>query len=205
MVRISEEEIARRKLAGQAKREQRAKKRKAHEAKQEDELPPGLQDSLKDMALYLERVYYKRAVLTEEKTEELRALLLPNATDLQRFNAYEKCIHEYEAIIFYAWRISEELCDLVFAFWDNVLSNPKATFTGNSILRIMGGRPNKNLLKIIETHKDKFSKEFYFSKILKDQVQRCLQISGPYDFSSNCYGTWTEEEREIWKKIERVF
>ncbi len=205
MVRISKEEIARRKLAGQAKREQRAKKKKALEAKLEDELPPGLKDSLESMALYLERVYQKKAVLTDEKVEELKNLLLPNETDIKRFKAYQKCIHEYEAIIFYAWEISEELCDLVFVFWDNVLSNPDAVFTGNSIIRIMGGRPKANLVKILETHKDKFEKELYFSRILKERAQKCLEVSGPYDFSSHCYGTWTQEEKDRWQKIERLF
>lgn len=210
MARLTQEEIERLKAAGAAKREERRAKReaRAQQFPQQEEklpLPADFEDKLHDAWFSLERWAYKRGEVSEEEIEEIQKLFLPEATEELRFKAYKRFFHDYEALIFYSWRMSEKLCDAAFVFWDEVLSHPEAKFSGNSIVRILGGRPNKNLLKIMQNHRGKFFEESAFARVLKDIVLKHLRQPGIWNFETFAYDTWTPEEKQILQDIKSLF
>ena len=207
---MTPEQIERLKAQGAAKREARKAKREAmlQQFPQQNEklpLPADFEDQLHDAWSSLERQAYGRCVVSEEKMAEIPKLFLPDATEELRFKAYKRFFHDYEALIFYSWRTSEKLCDAAFAFWDEILSHPDARFSGNSIVRILGGRPNKNLLKIMQKHKGKFFEESAFAGVLKDIVLKHDRQPGLWNFDTFTYDPWTPEEKQILQDIKSLF
>lgn len=210
MARISQEEIERLKAAGAAKREARRAKREAilQQLPQQNEklpLPADFEDQLHDAWYSLERWAYGRGEVSEEKMDEISKLFLPEATEELRFKAYKRFFYDYESLIFYSWTMSDKLCDAAFVFWDEILSHPDAKFSGNSIIRILGGRPNKNLLKIIQKHKSKFLEENIFARVLKDIVLKHEKQPGLWNFETMAYDPWTLEEKQIFEEIKSLF
>ena len=209
---MTKEEITRAIEAGAAKRAERQAKRhqllmQKRQASEEEpfEFPVGFEKRLKSAWTNLERIFYKRSVLSEELTEEVKNLFFPEADDEFRFHVYRKFFHDYEALIFYAWVTSRELCDAAYRFWDCVLKNPEAIVSGNSIVRIFGARPNKNLLKIMKTHREKFLSDSVFKKILAEIVSRYLVEPGLWNFETGSFDPWSKEERQIWVEIQKLF
>lgn len=210
MARLTQEEIERLKAAGAAKREARKAKREAmlQQFPQQEEklpLPSDFEDQLHDAWYSLERMACGRGEVSEEKMAEIPKLFLPEATEELRFKAYKRFFHDYEALIFYSWRMSEKLCDAAYAFWDEILSHPDAKFSGNSIVRIIGGRPNKNLLKIMQKHRGKFFEESAFARVLKEIVLKHDRQPGLWNFEKMAYDPWTPEEKQILEEIKSLF
>ena len=169
-------------------------------------LPADFKKRLKATWEQLEHVYFKRAQMTPELSEEVKALFLPDADDEFRFKVYQKFFHDYEALIFYAWVISDELCDAAFTFWDNVLGHPDVIFSGNSVVRVLSGRPNQNLLNVFKNHREKFFGESnIFKKVLCDIIERYNREPGLWNFETKSYDEWTEDERKILQQIHDLF
>lgn len=199
---------AEKRAARQAKREAAMREMEANRKQTEeiDNLPVDFEKRLKSTWDYMEHVYYKHVQMTPEVAEEAKALFFPDADDEFRFKVYQKFFHDYETLIFYAWVTSDELCDAAFKFWDNVLKNPNAVFSGNSVIRVLAGRPNQNLLKIFKNHREKFFGEGnIFRIILCDIIERYLREPGLWNFETKSYDEWNEEERRILEQIHDLF
>ena len=204
---MTPEEIKRQVELGSAKRAERAAKKAVAQQKVEEKshFDYGFQNQVKQAGLFLEKVYYHRADLTPEKEKEIEDLFLPKADKSLKAATYQLYMGEYEILIFYSWEVSKSLQKAAFSFWDEVLEDDKSSFSGNSIIRILGGRPNEYLLKILQNHKAKFFAEPHFRRILLTIVERSLQEKGPFDFHTRTFGTWTEKEKEIWQQILMLF
>jgi len=196
---MTAEEILRAKAAGAAKREERKKRSEGI-----IELPKDFEEKLQSAWWRLERLHSKNARISPELAEEVRALFLPEASKETHFKVYQRYFHDYETLIYYAWSF-KELGNEAFRFWDDALSHPGATFTGNSILRILGGRPDENLLKIMQRHGKLFSEESdAFKIVLRDLVDRSLAEPGHFDFRTKTFSPWTERELEILQEIKKL-
>lgn len=210
---MTREEIERAIAAGAEKRAVRQAKRdamrKLEQDKQQEEslgLSPDFEQRLRCAWGQLERVYYNHNVLSDELSAEVKALFLPDADDKLRYKAYLKYFHDYETLIFYAWVSSGELCDAAFAFWDKVLSNPGAPFSGNSIVRIFAGRPNSNTLNILKNHREIFlGDNNVFRMVLGEIIERYLREPGMWNFETRAFDIWSKEEKEILEKIDKLF
>jgi len=205
---MTPEEIMRQKALGASKRTERAaKKALAQQAEVEEKshFDHGFQNQVKEAGLFLEKVYYGHESLSEEKEKEIRNLFLPKAKKSLKAATYQLYLGEYEILIFYSWEVSKSLQKEAFTFWNEVLEDDKSSFSGNSIIRILGGRPNENLLKILQNHQAKFFAEPHFKRILLTIVERSLQEKGPFDFHTRTFGTWTDKEKEIWQQILTLF
>ena len=212
MARLTPEQIERLKEQGALKRAERAAKKAAKESAEAQRraeaeqvsADPAFEAKLVETGLYLEHVYYKRDVLKPDKVEAVKALFLPQASEAEKTQAYQSYFYAYEILIFYAWAVSPELCDAAFAFWDTVLRNEKSTFSGNSIIRIMGCRPNENLLKIFKNHQQKFSSEPFMKIVMPSTIGRALR-DGYFDSDAKVYHPWTDKEIAIWREILSLF
>ena len=208
---MTKEEIERAIAAGAEKHAARQAKREAAEAKRKQTeeplgLPADFAKRLKATWEQLEHVYFKRAQMTPELSEEVKALFLPDADDEFRFKVYQKFFHDYETLIFYAWVISGELCDAAFKFWDNVLRHPNVLFSGNSVIRVLAVKPNQNLLNVFKNHREKFFGESnVFKKVLCDIIERYNREPGLWNFETKSYDEWTEDERKILQQIHDIF
>ena len=204
---MTPEEIMRQKALGASKRAERAAKKAVAQQKVEEKshFDYGFQNQVKEAGFFLEKVYYHRAELTSEREKEIENLFLPEADKSLKAATYQLYMGEYEILIFYSWEVSKSLQKAAFSFWDEVLEDDKSSFSGNSIIRILGGRPNENLLKILQNHQAKFFAEPHFKRILLTIVERSLQEKGPFDFHTRTFGTWTEKEKEIWQEILTLF
>ena len=210
MARLTDQEIERLKALGAKKRAERAAKRAAREEEQRQtqatkpQFDPVFEAELVETGLYLERVYYKRESLTKQKVEKVKALFLPNASEAEKIKAYQTHFQAYEILIFFAWATSPELCDAAFDFWNTVLKDEKSSFSGNSIIRILGCRPNENLLKIFKNHQQKFTTEPFLKIIMPSTIEKALR-DGYFDSNACVYLPFTAEEIDIWKEIAKLF
>ena len=208
---MTREEIERAILAGAEKRAARQAKREAlrkmnaEQAEEPLNLPADFEEQLKSAWDQLERLHNRRGAPSPELTEQVKALFLPEAEDAFRFRVYRKYFHDYETLIFYAWIASGELCDAAFKFWDNVLQNPDALFSGNSIIRILGGRPNENLLKMIQNHREQIVGEGSgYRRVFSDLINRYLSEPGLWNFATRSFDEWTQRELEILQEIKKL-
>lgn len=206
MARLTEEQIEALKAQGAAKREARRAKRVANLPKvvEPDLVPQGLKAKVKDAGMYLERLYMHEQKPSTEKCEEIRKLFLPDLTQEIRYKAYRRCLHEYEMLIFYAWGF-DELHEAAYTFFNEVLVPSDSTFSGNSIVRILGYRPKEHLFDILSHHKDKFFCEKCFGSIIETVILRYLDQPGPWNYRTNEYGVWTKEEKAILERIKCLF
>ena len=210
MARLTNEEIERLKALGAKKCAERAAKRAAREEEQrqmqatEPQFDPVFEEKVVEAGLYLERVYYKRESLRDEKVEEVKALFLPNASEAEKIKAYQTHFQAYEILIFFAWAASSELCNVAFDFWNVALKDEKSSFSGNSIIRILGCRPNENLLKIFKNHQQKFTAEPFMKLVMHSSITRALK-DGYFDSNACKYSPFTAEEIDIWKEIAKLF
>lgn len=207
---MTEKEIQDAIKAGAAKRAERQAKREAlkreqEQAKEAFRLPVGLRERLEETWNEMERLHCAHEDVSPELAEKVKALFLPDADDDFRFRVYQKLFYDYEALIFYAWIASEELCEATFKFWDNILSHPDVLVSGNSIIRIFCGRPNQRLLEIIKKHRDVLLDEAPFRIALKDIVERYLFEPGLFNFETKVFDKWTDEERRILEEIKKLF
>lgn len=209
---MTEKEIQLAIEAGAAKRAERQARREAlrreaeKQAEKELDLPSDFANRLKATWNCLEHVYYKREQMTPELMAEVKALFLPDADDEFRYRVYEKFFHDYETLLFYAWVTSPELCDVAFKFWDNVLQHPNASFSGNSVVRILGSRPNENLLKVMQHHHEKFlGGSSVFKVVLGDIIDKYVREPGLWNFETKSFDPWTERERQILIEIQKLF
>ncbi|MBO4285127.1 MAG: hypothetical protein J5895_02725 [Alphaproteobacteria bacterium] len=198
-MRLTDEQIARLKELGAAKRAARqAKKAEAAAVKKEEPmkitLPKDLEDRLYKMGLLLEKNFtsgYKN--LTEEQIAELNELLTLKSRE-ERLYAYKHQQFGYENIIFYGWKLGG---DMAFKFFDEVLSSG-ADFSTNSLLRLVGCFPDENLLTLVQKHQQKilnqppFMLEIY-RQAMKAHLQRPL--GRPLH----------EDEKEILQKLLKIF
>jgi len=168
MARLRPEEIERLKAAGEAKRQARAEKKELK----------ALSLKLETTVVRLSRVHLGYEEMTGELEKDIKALFLPDKSLDFKSQAYRMYLPGYEDLIFYSWKF-ESLCDSAFKFWDDVLKKPNTSFTGNSILKILGCEANHNLEVLMERHKDKFFKEDVFSGIIKLTVERHLRPDYP--------------------------
>ena len=199
---------AEKRAARQAKRAAAMREMEANRKQTEEPLglPADFAQRLKSAWEHMEHVYYKRAPMTSELTEEVKALFLPDADDDFRFKVYQKFFHDYETLIFYAWVISGELCDAAFKFWDNVLGHPNVLFSANSVIRVLAVKPNQNLLNVFKNHREKFFGEGnVFRVILLDLIERYNREPGLWNFETKSYDEWSDEERKILQQIHDLF
>ncbi len=210
MARLTDQEIERLKALGAKKRAERAAKRAAREEEQRQmqatkpQFDPVFEEKVVEAGLYLERVYYKREFLRDEKVEKVKALFLPNASEAEKIKAYQAHFQAYEILIFFAWAASSELCDAAFEFWNVALKDEKSSFSGNSIIRILGCRPNENLLKIFKNHQQKFTAEPFMKLVMHSSITRALK-DGYFDSNTCRHYPFTAEEIDIWKEIAKLF
>ncbi|MBR1914923.1 MAG: hypothetical protein IJ830_00580 [Alphaproteobacteria bacterium] len=210
MARLTDQEIERLKAQGAQKRAERALKRAAREEEQRQtqatkpQFDPVFEAKVIEAGLYLERVYYKRESLTEEKVKEVKELFLPDASEAEKIKAYQAHFHAYEILIFFAWAASSELCDAAFEFWNAALKDEKSSFSGNSIIRILGCRPNENLLKIFKNHQQKFTAEPFMKLVMHSSITRALK-DGYFDSNTFRNLPFTAEEITIWREIAKLF
>ena len=156
-------------------------------------------DIVKAAWMKLERVHYRGIELKQEDIETVKTCFLPDASDKQKAEAYQKMMEPYEILISYAWK-TPELHEYAFKFWDAVLKDERTLFSGNSIIRILGDRPSENLVKIFKNHKSKFTKEPVIKNLLYETIDRNLK-TGPFDFRTKLCGEWSERERGLWVEI----
>ena len=213
MARLTEQEIERLKAQGAQKRAERAAKRAAREEQEARQLQtqatkpqfdPVFEEKLVEAGLYLERVYYKRESLRDEKVEKVKALFLPDASEAEKIKAYQAHFQAYEILIFFAWAASSELCNVAFDFWNVALKDEKSSFSGNSIVRILSCRPNENLLKIFKNHQQKFTSESFIRILMPPIIERALK-DGYFDSNACRHYPFTAEEIDIWKEIAKLF
>ncbi len=213
MARLTEQEIQRLKAQGAQKRAERAAKRAAREEQEarqrqmqatKPQFDPVFEEKVVEAGLYLERVYYKRESLTKQKVEEVKALFLPDASEAEKIKAYQAHFQAYEILIFFAWAASSELCDAAFEFWNVALKDEKSSFSGNSIIRILGCRPNENLLKIFKNHQQKFTAEPFMKLVMHSSITRALK-DGYFDSNACRHYPFTAEEITIWREIAKLF
>ncbi|MBR2299950.1 MAG: hypothetical protein IJ870_05200 [Alphaproteobacteria bacterium] len=194
------------KAQGAAKREARRAKRVANLPKviEPDLVPQGLKAKVKDLGVYLERLYMRGEKPSSEKCEEIRKLFLLETSRDIRYKAYKRFFHEYEMLIFYAWGF-EELHEAAYTFFNEALVPSDAPFSGNSIVRILGYRPKEHLFDILSHHKDKFFCEKCFGSIIETVILRYLDQPGPWNYRTNEYGVWSQKEHEILERIKLLF
>jgi len=187
MARISSQEIERLKAAGEAKRQARLEKKELE----------ALSERLKSVAR-MSRVYLGYDQLTDELLDEIKALFLPGKSVAFKAKAYRMYLAEYEDLLFYSWKY-ENLCDAAFRFWDDVLKEPNTSFTGNSILKILGCEANHNLEILMTHHKAKFLEMDVFARVLKISVER--QLANHYHSTE----VMKTEKKEALENIYKLF
>ena len=199
MARLNREDIERLKLAGQAKHLERARKREKRE-KLKPYTTEQFEQRLDDAVTACERWYPE--AFSEEFLKEIKQLLLPcESPDVKAF-AYTQHLENYDNLIFYAWAASEELCDVAYHFWNEVLNFENTVVTGNSIVKILSLKPNEKLYDILKDHRDKFFAEECFKNFLKMMVERHLKRG-----RANCFPdcVFTQEDIILWKRILALF
>ncbi len=206
MARLTPEQIEHLKAQGAQKRATRHAKKLAQlpQVVPSDPIPEGWKKRVLEAGEYFERLFYQEQKPSKERIEQAKLLFMPELTREVRYQAYRRCFHEYETLIFYAWGIPE-LHEEAYTFWNEVLVPSDAPFSGNSIIRILGYRPKENLFRILSHHKDKFFKEKSFGAIIEMVVLQNLNQPGPLDYHTNQYGRWTEEEKDILERIRQLF
>lgn len=195
-------EIERLKAAGTEKREERRKAREEREKeallKKAYVLPEGLEQRLKDLESSFERSFHLSR-FTQDQWKEAEDLLFLNADRELRVRAYLAHTYLYERIVFCMWQDRNE-ASKAFAFFDDVLSDERTVFTGNSVLNMLSGRVDENLLKLFQNHRQKFQSS-YLASVLKTIVSRNLNRYGPYNCKMEAYRKWTDDEIRIFKEV----
>lgn len=147
----------------------------------------------------------KNSGVTEEIISEVKSLFLSGEPVEAKQKAYMADLSDYENLIFYTWGVPT-LSDEAFKFWDDVLSSPETVFTGNSIVRILiGRRPDENLLKMMQNHRDKFFNDACFGSVIKTLISRFLTEPGMFNIQTKTTENWTEQELNILKQIILLF
>ena len=212
---MTPEEIARAIEAGAEKRA--ARKAKRQEKMRELEkaklrhmeetlgLPDDFEEKLRLTWSQLERVYYKYNRMSPDLAATAKAFFFSLSSDFYRFKVYHKFFHDYESLIAYAWMVSDELCDAAFKFWDSILQYPEAEVSANVIIRILGSKPNQNLLTIIQRHHEVLIDNVGFKPVLKNLIDRYLSEPGLWDFKTQSFDPWTPEEKKILQEIQKFF
>ncbi|MBP5615148.1 MAG: hypothetical protein J6X42_01160 [Alphaproteobacteria bacterium] len=156
-------------------------------------------DIVKAAWMLLERHSYRDIPITPDEIETVKALFLPSASDKEKAEAYQTMMEPYEILISYAWKMPE-LHDDAFRFWDAILKDEKSLFSGNSIIRILGDRPNEDLVTIFKHHRKKFTADPVIRNLLYVSVDQRL-AEGPFDFKTRTCGAWSDRERKLWIDI----
>ena len=147
----------------------------------------------------------KNSGITEEIISEVKSLFLSGKSAEEKQKAYMENMPEYEDLIFYSWGVPS-LCDEATTFWDDVLESSDTYFTGNSVIRILiGRRPNENLLKVMQNHRDKFFNDACFGSVIKTLISRFLTEPGMFNIQTKTTENWTERELNILKQIVLLF
>ncbi len=220
MVKLSVEEINRRKEAGAAKRAERLEKRKYLELEAEkqrllnEKLPQadyyhqGLSKRIKAAERYLTDVIQDRQKLDADKIPEILELFnLPSMLDAAL--AYKMCRDEYRDLVCRCWHFGtgEEavLRRSAFEVWNKMLFRPEIEATGWVIFNILNaGLVCAETYQVLKQHRQKYV-DSGIGVFIAITCERMLKNDGFMDVRTFTVKKWTPQQVAILNDIVALF
>ena len=217
---LSEEEIARLKEAGAAKRAKRLEKRKKLELEAEkqrllneklsraNEYQQALSKRIKEAERYLSDVIRDQRKLDLSKIPEiLEPFNLPSTVD--PVWAYKMCRDEYRELVCRCWHFGtgEEsiLRRTAFKAWNKILFCPEIEATGWVILNILNaGLVCPETYQVLKQHRQKYV-DSEISDLIALTCERMIKNGGCLDVHTFTVKKWTPEQVSILNDIVTLF
>lgn len=220
MAALSKEEIAHRIAAGEAIRQERAKKRELMEKAKEkenilaqslvsvDAYHKGLKQRVAEACNYLHKVIYQREALEVRRIPEI-ADLFSFRDEMDLRVAYKMCREDYCRLMGYCWHFqhgkSALLGQSAFGFWNKVLTYPEVDVSGSLILGILAdGQIGDHVYVILRDHFSKFV-EAGMREVLFHTCKRMLKNGGMVHVITGEVKVWNERQTEILCEIAKLY